>query len=133
MGVHIMKQSNGKFCRWSPVTNSFTHFNYTRAEMFRDLKAHHLAGWAVEMNERLDRAEATGDSAHWESRRFAKASSTSSASAAQSTHSGWRWPWEKRDWRLSQSSRRRCASLRRFGVKLHNSHTLGQVAAKDER
>lgn len=65
MGVHIMKQSNGKFCRWSSVTDSFTHFNYTRAEMFRDLKAHHLAGWAVEMNERLDRAEATGDSARW--------------------------------------------------------------------
>lgn len=33
-----------------------------------------------------------------------------------------------------QPSRDWCdATLRRFGVKLHNSHTLGQVAAKDER
>jgi hypothetical protein len=62
MGSRIMKQPNGKFCRWSSIVDDFTHYNYTREELLADLEEDMLVEWRKDMNNAFDRAEATGDS-----------------------------------------------------------------------
>lgn len=61
MGSRILKQPNGKFCRWSSIVDNFTHWNHTREELIAQLEAEMLEEWRREMNATLDRAEATGD------------------------------------------------------------------------
>lgn len=65
MGSRIMKQPNGKFCRWSSIIDDFTHYDCTKEEMFDALREMMLKQWTEETNARLNRAEKAGDSSRW--------------------------------------------------------------------
>jgi|SaaInlStandDraft_4_1057021.scaffolds.fasta_scaffold18643_3 hypothetical protein len=65
MGSRIMKQPNGKFCRWSSIVDSFTHYNYTREELLADLEAQMLKEWRRDMNATFDRANESGDGSRY--------------------------------------------------------------------